>query len=104
ALVPWLLAQQPGVTKANFERIEEGMTRREVEALLGGPPCDDSPSGRNWSELHNGKLTLGWTREVWGGNHGAARLVFNEEGHVVHKHWSDSPEPLLERIRRWLRL
>jgi hypothetical protein len=32
-----LLPPRPGVTEANVERIEDGMTREEVEALLGGP-------------------------------------------------------------------
>jgi hypothetical protein len=28
------------VTRANYERIEEGMSRAEVEEILGGPPGD----------------------------------------------------------------
>jgi hypothetical protein len=32
-----LLPPRPGVTPANIERIENGMTRTEVETILGGP-------------------------------------------------------------------
>jgi len=32
-----LLPPRPGVTPANIERIEDGMTRAEVEKILGGP-------------------------------------------------------------------
>jgi SmpA / OmlA family len=30
-------ARGPGITPANYERIREGMTEQQVEALLGGP-------------------------------------------------------------------
>jgi hypothetical protein len=36
-VVPALLPPRPGVTRANFERIEDGMTPEEVEMILGGP-------------------------------------------------------------------
>ena len=35
--VPVLVPPAPGVTYANFSRIETGMTRDEVAALLGKP-------------------------------------------------------------------
>jgi hypothetical protein len=35
-LVLALLPPSPGVTKVNFDRIEVGMTRAEVEVILGG--------------------------------------------------------------------
>ena len=35
--IPSLLPPHPGVTKENFDRIKEGMTRAEVEASLGKP-------------------------------------------------------------------
>src|ERR1035438_9324153 len=31
-----MLPPRPGVTKANFDRIEKGMTRAEVEQIFGG--------------------------------------------------------------------
>ena len=32
-----LLPPKPGVTKENYDRIEVGMTRGEVEQIFGGP-------------------------------------------------------------------
>jgi hypothetical protein len=40
ALVPLLVPRSCRVTRAAFERIEEGMTLAEVEKVLGGPPDD----------------------------------------------------------------
>jgi hypothetical protein len=38
-VIPALRPLRPGVTKENFDRIQIGMTRDEVEAILG-PPTD----------------------------------------------------------------
>ena len=35
--IPMLLPPTPGVTYANYSRLEKGMTRRQVEDLLGKP-------------------------------------------------------------------
>src|SRR5262245_46195110 len=108
AVVILLLAShRPGVTRTNFDRIETGSTRADVEELLGGRPRDESPNGTNWSELHNGKLQVGHSRQVWGGDHGAAIVIFDEKGRVAHASWMDSPESTLDYLRRrlgWLRL
>jgi hypothetical protein len=40
AVVPLLATRGSPVTQSAFQRIEEGMTRAEVEAILGGPPGD----------------------------------------------------------------
>jgi outer membrane protein assembly factor BamE (lipoprotein component of BamABCDE complex) len=95
-----LLPSGPGVTKANFYRIEDGMSLAQVEALLG-PPDYNSPSGRNWELLYNGKTHVGHTRRVWGGDDGGARIDFDEEGRVFSKTWVDNPESFLDRLRRW---
>ena len=36
AMLPAIFPPKPGVTKANFDRIEKGMTMTEVEAIFGG--------------------------------------------------------------------
>ena len=38
-----MLPPRPGVTKADFDRIMEGMDRTEVEAIFGKPPLSDHP-------------------------------------------------------------
>jgi hypothetical protein len=40
ALLPLVLPRHCPVNRGAFERIEEGMTQAEVEAILGGPPGD----------------------------------------------------------------
>ena len=42
AVAVWMLWPRPGITRANAMRIEVGMTRADVEAVLGGPARDES--------------------------------------------------------------
>jgi len=90
-----LMPPQPGVTKSNFGRIQNGMTRAEVEMILGCPggpaPFANGPGDRReW---------LGWDAEdgfwVWIGFTGDC---------VAGKSWQDSEETFLEKIRRWLHI
>src|SRR5262249_60673684 len=37
AVAVWLVWPRSAINRANYERIEQGMTRAEVEAILGGP-------------------------------------------------------------------
>jgi hypothetical protein len=53
-LVLALLPARPAVTQANFDRIKEGMTQVEVEAIFGGPAKYKSSNGRDWSMLREG--------------------------------------------------
>src|SRR4051812_12875345 len=41
-LAAWLLWPRTAITRENAERVQVGMTRAEVEAILGGPARDDS--------------------------------------------------------------
>ena len=49
--IPALMPPSPGVTYANYSRIEKGMTRAQLEAILGKPSADiplrnfDAPEG-----------------------------------------------------------
>ena len=56
ALVVWLMSPRPGTTLVNYQRIQNGMTLAEVEAVLGRP-ADETvgvmleppvPPGRAW--------------------------------------------------------
>jgi hypothetical protein len=90
-----IMPPRPGVTKANFDRIEEGMTLPEVEAILGS----DRGSRGIVTEVF---LPIGHEIEEWGGDEGFANIVFDERRRVIRKDWNDAPLPLLQRIRRWL--
>jgi hypothetical protein len=41
-LVAWVLWPRTAITRENYERIHVGMTRAEVEAILGGPARDET--------------------------------------------------------------
>src|SRR5438552_2519853 len=83
-----LMSGGPGVTKADFDRIEEGMTLQEVEQILGKPG------------------TYTWGGFYWHFDDGAgAFVVFDFNGASAgHKTWQDSTESPLDKIRRWLHL
>ena len=49
-------------------------------------------------------MRISSTREVWGGDHGAAALGFDDEGHVVSKDWYRVRENYLHMVRDWLHL
>jgi len=86
---------RPGVTKANFDRIEKGMTRADVEELFGKPA-----SG---SYLHGGKK-IRHTCELWSGDEGSATIICDEEhGIVADKEWSTRKLSVLQTLRRWVR-
>ena len=78
------------------------MTKPALVNILG-LPSDVSPNGRTWGDEHNGRLTMDHERVVWGGNDGAAVVVFDETGRVAQKAWVDNQEAFFDKVRRWLR-
>jgi hypothetical protein len=89
-----MLPPRPGVTKANFDRIEKGMTQAEVEERFFGVPVlviDDGPRRM--------------TRYEGPTQHGDAvvRIMFDENGRVFEKlWWGWTPETFSERLKRWI--
>jgi hypothetical protein len=79
---------RPGVTKANFDRIEMGMTLAEVEEIFGreGEPCPCPP----------------WV--IWEASGGSLVSIKFVDDCVLDKEWPDSKETILDKIRRWLHL
>jgi hypothetical protein len=69
------------VDRAAFERVEEGMTRAEVHAILGGPPGDyrTGPEAPAWggvlSEGSDGRIV-----EFWVGDEGTVMVHFYVSG------------------------
>jgi hypothetical protein len=74
-----LLPPRPGVTKTNFDRIKDGMTRREVKAIFG-------PSAE-WS------MTM-MRRDEYAidENGGIAQITFDEKDRVVDRNWLEWPD------------
>ena len=88
----------PGITEENFDRIKEGISRAEVESILGGPPGDyttgptitaDSVGGPLLRQASGPEiLSAQWTSDtaiVW--------VLFDTSGLVVAKR--------LARNTRW---
>ena len=76
------------VTKANFDRIQEGMTKAEVEQIFG----------------EKGKWDAETDRLVWQADDGTWACVWFIDGCVTQTNWLNPNETLLEKIRRWLHL
>jgi hypothetical protein len=79
AFAPWPQLPADRVTRENYDRIEKGMSRAEVEALIG-PPGDyrTGPSGIVSMTIYcgpsKGKL------EAWAGDHGGICVYFGPDG------------------------
>lgn len=95
---------RPGVTKANFDKLQEGMSKEQVETLLG---ADKSAS------FYAGGLSGGLGRTVWIGDDGAKVSIWfsvrrfddsDDEWKVNSMSWTDSTETPWQRICRWLRM
>lgn len=94
ALTIGVLAMLPpsrGITKANFDHIEDGMTMGQVEAIFGGQEV----------ALGNSGPSDGF---VWHADDKSGALVLFAHGCVVHKYWRDSNETTIERLLRWFHL
>jgi hypothetical protein len=90
-LLPVLFPWPSKVNRANYERIELGMSRAEVEAIFGGPPGDyrtrpvTIPSTSTWEVTTPGTST--WNVSVplsgevsWSGDEGDAVIQFDASG------------------------
>ena len=85
----------PGISRANFDQIELGMTQSEVELLFDGPPRIE-----NLQLVHVGGLRpLGMPREIWASDAGVAYVTFDKEHKVWHTYWS-SNETFFQRTWR----
>jgi hypothetical protein len=93
------------VNRAAFERIEEGMTRAEVHAVLGGPPGDyrTQPPYPGPFMLHDPYRGWNW-HEQWEGDEGLVRLNYSRvTGGVVRATFHDARpyDSRLLELARW---
>ena len=86
-LVLAMLPPSAGVTNANFDRIEDGMSKAEVVSLLG----------------ENG-ITFGRATSWYADDGSSVVVVGFEDDCVIFKECLPSHETILDKIRRWLRL
>jgi hypothetical protein len=105
AVCIWLLCPPPSaITKENGDRIQLGMTLQEVEAILAGPPRDET-CGRV-IVIYDGSRNESPVRCQWIGADLAVCVEF-ENGQVS---WIERgivflrDETMLQVIRRYLRL
>jgi hypothetical protein len=89
-----MLPPSPGVTRANFDRIEKGMTRAEVEEILG------EKGDWRWI-VQDREEKSEW---AWRANDGPEAVINFEMDCVTEKQWSGSNETFPDKIRRWLHL
>jgi len=87
AIRPWQV--RPGVTKANFDRIENGMTVANVEAIFGQ------------SSLECSQTSVIWT--AWYSRDGDTACVVFVRDVVADKTWKDSTETFAAKIQRRLK-
>jgi hypothetical protein len=88
------LAPQPGVTRANFDRLQLGMKTEEVEAILGGPPdsCTiDNPPARGYMSAGS-----------WHGRGFTIGVDFHWDGRVTEKYLQEEDGTFLGKLRSWL--
>ena len=98
-----MLLPRPGVTKANFNRVERRMTIDEVTAIFGEPGIQEP-----WCMGGHGSTqrTVKWYHddgaiaEIQFSNNGP--MMRTSDGKVYQKNWHDSPETILHKIGRWL--
>jgi hypothetical protein len=116
ALVLWaagalfiaLRPQPPGVTRANYERINAGMTLAEVEAVLG-PGAHHPPNEIDKIVIATIVLiavephTPDGETKLWFGSKCGIAVRFDAGKHVVAKEQHElPPSGHLARLRAWL--
>jgi hypothetical protein len=91
AVVRWI--EGPGVSLANFQRIDVGMPRSEVRRMLGG---------QGQRVPFHGTVGVDAEFECWDGDAGEIAVFFDARDRAEKKDWRG--KPVLGRLRRWLGL
>jgi SmpA / OmlA family len=83
--IPALWPPTPGVTYSNFSQLQTGMTREQVEALLGTPNTERSRE--DWPPIGFPVLNeTGWT--TWQDGDDFASVHFDQENRVTRMTWN----------------
>lgn len=119
AMTLWWLWPKPEVTRANCDRIREGMTHDQIDGIFGcarrgygqlGPP-GSSMDPAIFAFVHDiPRWPEGTTLGVWFGDSGLAVVVFDSNDRVIGKAWHDAqgfasqPNPVIRlwnRVKEW---
>jgi outer membrane protein assembly factor BamE (lipoprotein component of BamABCDE complex) len=97
----WLLWPRTAITRENAAKIREGMTLAEVEAILGGPPRDETTGPIRFDEV----TPVRDESRKWWSDRVCIQVIFDENGRVMNAD-SDSLHRVgpLDMLRRWLHL
>src|SRR6516162_6398504 len=85
----------PGVTKASFDQIEDGMSFEQVNAVLGRPPDGIQVKGK--APPRNGLNEAPLRKDpkevcyYWKGDQGIAYVAFSSDIRVKYKDWKEQP-------------
>ena len=95
------LLPRPGVTKANFGRIQKGMSKPEIQAILG----------KHWFGFDHVPERFILVGENWRADDGAEAYIEFERRdgdettwRVCSMSWQESSETPFQKIRRWVGL
>jgi hypothetical protein len=103
------------ITEANYRRLADGMTRDQVEQILGGPAGDYSGGTADPTApitIHDGERSYSflnddwgyWSRgEVWIGHEAAIRVTFDVDGKVCGSGYRFIGSIRISPLRRLLR-
>jgi hypothetical protein len=91
----------PGVTWANYCIVRPGMTRAEVEDLLGGPPGGYSTEFV-WLERDPSLPPAPYDGDLWWGDDGGIIVQFDSSQKVVAHGWLKCTYGTKYSFRRWV--
>jgi hypothetical protein len=87
-----LMSERPCLNKANFNKVQMGMTRDEVERVLGQPVGQED------------RIDEGIVVVIWGlADRTQARVEF-ANGVVWDMAYEESTETVRDKLRRWTRV
>jgi hypothetical protein len=110
-VVTFALRKRTAITLENTAKIRIGMTRQEVERILGGPARDEIDGATRTiavdKDVPPGPREFPATTCRWEGRDRKIEVAFNDEGRVI-SFWSGYPaganRPLFEKALRYIGL
>jgi SmpA / OmlA family len=106
-IAAWLVWPRTAITRENAAQIREGMTRSEVEAILGRTPIPRPTDRKIWHRTPNGaEMFVG---DYWWEGDMVVIVAFDDAGKVRETQTFEVPDSrrrdtFLDKVRRWLHL